>query len=158
MEQTWARRITAQAVAMVAPLAMLTALPSAASADDAGGLRVESYVLPAGAVKPSLEELQNGDGLARLRELAATTEPQARMPLETVGPAASYAPLSQLPSGAPPTEGKMQSQPASAVGPRATAPEPARTMSFEECRKGLGSDKKFFVKSRFAVCNGASFT
>jgi hypothetical protein len=35
--------------------------------------------------------------------------------------------------------------------------EPARTMTFEECRKGLDSDKKFFVKSRFAVCNGASF-
>lgn len=30
-------------------------------------------------------------------------------------------------------------------------------MTFEECKKGLGSDKKFFVKSRFAVCNGASF-
>lgn len=30
-------------------------------------------------------------------------------------------------------------------------------MTFEECKKGLGSDKKFYVKSRFAVCNGASF-
>ncbi|MFG3480116.1 NucA/NucB deoxyribonuclease domain-containing protein [Streptomyces sp. NPDC047980] len=30
-------------------------------------------------------------------------------------------------------------------------------MTFDECKKGLGSDKKFFVKSRFAVCNGASF-
>ncbi|WP_406358558.1 hypothetical protein [Streptomyces sp. NBC_00658] len=30
-------------------------------------------------------------------------------------------------------------------------------MTFEECKKGLGSSKAFFVKSRFAVCNGASF-
>lgn len=30
-------------------------------------------------------------------------------------------------------------------------------MSLDECAKGLGTDKKFFVKSRFAVCDGASF-
>lgn len=30
-------------------------------------------------------------------------------------------------------------------------------MTFDECKKGLGSDKKFFVTSRFAVCDGASF-
>ncbi|MCX5357343.1 hypothetical protein OG864_00925 [Streptomyces sp. NBC_00124] len=38
-----------------------------------------------------------------------------------------------------------------------TAPEPARTMTLDECKKGLGSSKAFYVKSRFAVCNGASF-
>ncbi|WP_328874442.1 hypothetical protein OHT76_32740 [Streptomyces sp. NBC_00287] len=31
-------------------------------------------------------------------------------------------------------------------------------MTFEECEKGLGRDKKFVVESRFAVCNGASST
>ncbi|WP_255310755.1 NucA/NucB deoxyribonuclease domain-containing protein [Streptomyces viridosporus] len=30
-------------------------------------------------------------------------------------------------------------------------------MTYDECVKGLGSDKKFYVKSRFAVCDGASF-
>ncbi|MFE7615002.1 NucA/NucB deoxyribonuclease domain-containing protein [Streptomyces sp. NPDC057496] len=114
---------------------------------------MESYTLPAGAAKPSLEDLQSGSGMQRLQELAAQAEPKARLPLETVGPAASYAQLSRRPSGV------ARSAPAAqaVVGPSAAAPEPARTMSFEECKKGLGSDKSFFVKSRFAVCNGASF-
>ncbi|MGW0694898.1 NucA/NucB deoxyribonuclease domain-containing protein [Streptomyces sp. NPDC002738] len=30
-------------------------------------------------------------------------------------------------------------------------------MTAQECRKGLGTDKAFFVKSRFAVCSGAVF-
>ncbi|MFB6879111.1 NucA/NucB deoxyribonuclease domain-containing protein [Streptomyces sp. NPDC056323] len=113
---------------------------------------MESYILPVGAAKPSLEDLQSGSGMQRLRDLVAQTEPGARLPLETAGPAASYAQLSHKPSG------MTQSAPvAQAVGPSVAAPEPARTMTFEECKKGLGSDKSFFVKSRFAVCNGASF-
>ncbi len=31
-------------------------------------------------------------------------------------------------------------------------------MTAQESRDGLGTDKKFFIKSRFAVCSGASFT
>ncbi|MER6609842.1 NucA/NucB deoxyribonuclease domain-containing protein [Streptomyces sp. NPDC000927] len=116
---------------------------------------MESYVLPVGAAKPSLEDLQGGSGMQRLRDLVAQAEPGARLPLETVGPAATYAPLSHRPSGTAPAQSASAAQPA--VGPSAAAPEPARTMTFEECKKGLGSDKSFFVKSRFAVCNGASF-
>ncbi|WP_329568371.1 NucA/NucB deoxyribonuclease domain-containing protein [Streptomyces sp. NBC_01361] len=37
-------------------------------------------------------------------------------------------------------------------------PEPSHTMTAKECRDDLGTDKKFFIKSRFAVCSGASFT
>jgi hypothetical protein len=156
MDLTWFRRRAAQAVAVLVPMALLTAAPSVASAGDADELRVETYVLPVGAAKPSLEALKNGDGMARLRQLAAATEPQAQMPLETAGPAAAYAPLSTRASGTPlPSSAGERTW--SAAGPRATAPEPARKMSFEECKKGLGSDKKFFIKSRFAVCNGASF-
>ncbi|MFJ8197150.1 NucA/NucB deoxyribonuclease domain-containing protein [Streptomyces sp. NPDC096152] len=112
---------------------------------------MESYVLPAGAAKPSLQDLRSGSGMQRLQELAAQAEPEARLPLETVGPAASYAPLSHRASGVVPvSHGAL-------AGTSATAPEPARTMTFDECKKGLGSDKSFFVKSRFAVCDGASF-
>ncbi|WNO76920.1 NucA/NucB deoxyribonuclease domain-containing protein [Streptomyces sp. AM8-1-1] len=116
---------------------------------------MESFVLPVGAVKPSLKDLQSGSGMQRLRDLVAQTEPGARLPRETVGPAASYAPLSHRTSGMAPE----QSAPAvrALLGPSATAPEPARTMTYGECVKGLGSEKSFFVKSRFAVCNGASF-
>jgi hypothetical protein len=132
------------------------AAPVAANPAGAADLRVQSYVLPVGAAKPSLQDLQRGEGMQRLRDLAAQAEPGARMPLETVGPAASYAPLSHELSGraqTPPTAPAVRAL----MGPSATAPEPARTMTYAECVKGLGSDKKFYVKSRFAVCNGASF-
>jgi hypothetical protein len=102
-----------------------------------------------------LNELQSGHGMQRLRELAVKAEPGARLAQETVGPAASYASLSRRASGSVPLSDAAIAR--SSIGERATAPEPARTMSYEECVRGLGSDKKFFVKPRFAVCNGASF-
>jgi hypothetical protein len=142
---------------MMAATVLPAAAPSLAHADTSSDLRVESYVLPVGAAKPSLKELQSAHGMERLRELAAMAEPQAQLAKETVGPAASYAPLSQRASGSAPVSNATDAQPSAAVGPAATAPEPPRTMTFDECKKGLGSDKKFFVKSRFAVCNGASF-
>lgn len=155
MNRKRARRLTAQVVAVMVPVAVLSAAPSAANADDAGELRAETFVLPAGAEKPSLEELQNKNGMARLRQLAA--EPQAQLPLETVGPAASHAPLSRKASGSSGIPDATTYGTEAGVGVRATAPEPARAMTFEECKKGLGSDQKFFVKAHFAVCNGASF-
>jgi hypothetical protein len=126
-----------------------------AAEDSSDDLRVESYVLPVGAAKPSLEELQSGQGMERLRELAGQAEPGVGLAAETVGPAASYAPLSHRASGF--ASNSQDDQPGLSAQPMATAPEPPRTMTFEECKKGLGSDKAFFVKSRFAVCNGASF-
>ncbi|GAA5046582.1 hypothetical protein GCM10023336_11240 [Streptomyces similanensis] len=151
------RRLAGQIAAVMLPVAAVTAMPSAASADGVGDLRVETYVLPVGAAKPALGELQDGDGLARLRQLAAASEPHAQIPQETVGPAASYASLARRPAGTPAAVDRVRGRSASVAAPQATAPEPARTMTFAECKKGLGSDKKFFVKSRFAVCDGASF-
>lgn len=150
---TGIRILAVTAAATLLPMAA----PSAASTGSTAELRVESYVLPAGAPKPSLEELRSGQGMKRLRRLATTTEPQARLAQETAGPAASVAPLSRRPSGSPPADGTTGTRQTAALGPLATAPEPARTMTYDECVKGLGSDKKFYVKSRFAVCNGASF-
>ncbi|MDT6984873.1 hypothetical protein ACFSUJ_21055 [Streptomyces lusitanus] len=141
------------AAAAVLPMAA----PSTADADTTADLRVESYVLPAGAAVPSLEELQSAEGRERLRRTATAAEPGAALAQETVGPAASSAPLSRRPSGSPPADASTGVQLRAALGPTATAPEPARTMTYDECVKGLGSDKKFYVKSRFAVCNGASF-
>ncbi|NWF31309.1 hypothetical protein HW130_34705 [Streptomyces sp. PKU-EA00015] len=44
------------------------------------------------------------------------------------------------------------------MGPAAiTYPEPSRSMTGSECRNALGSTSKFFLKSRFAVCSGASY-
>ncbi|WP_245238664.1 hypothetical protein [Streptomyces sp. MZ04] len=119
-------------------------------------MRVESYVLPSGAARPSLEQLQSPGGMDRLRSLARALEPQAPLAAETVGPAASYAPLSRRASATAPLPSARSA--AAAAAPAVAYPEPSRTMTLDESRKGLGSDKKFYVKSRFAVCTGASFT
>lgn len=60
---------------------MSVGAPVAANTAGAGDLRVQSYVLPVGAAKPSLQDLQSGEGMQRLRDLAAQAEPGARMPL-----------------------------------------------------------------------------
>jgi hypothetical protein len=73
------RRRAAQVVAVLVPMALLTAAPPVASAGDAGELRVETYLLPVRAAKPSLEALKNGDSMARLRQLAAAAEPQEQI-------------------------------------------------------------------------------
>ncbi|WP_336324041.1 NucA/NucB deoxyribonuclease domain-containing protein [Streptomyces lavendofoliae] len=118
---------------------------------------MESYVLPVGAKKPTLEELQTEGGIARLQRLAESGEPAARLAAETVGPAASFAPVAEQTSGFAQSEGAESGEGAADVAAGAVYPEPARTMTYEECRNGLGTDKKFFIKSRFAVCSGATF-
>ncbi|MGC0208056.1 hypothetical protein [Streptomyces levis] len=75
----------------------------------------------------------------------------ARLPYETVGPAASYARLATQPSRTTPVASTASPTPMIA------APEPARTMSLDECKKGLGTTNKFYFTSRFAACSGASF-
>ncbi|MFD9219589.1 hypothetical protein ACFWDI_06055 [Streptomyces sp. NPDC060064] len=130
------------------------AAPAATAAGNQTDLRVETYMLPSGAAKPSLDELRSRQGMETLRHKVRAMESDARLAAETVGPAASYAPSATEPSGSAPA---ASSRSASQVTPFATYPEPARTMTYEECRKGLGSSKKFFIKSRFAVCSGATF-
>ncbi|MFF5538620.1 hypothetical protein ACFY71_40270 [Streptomyces cinerochromogenes] len=134
---------------------MSAAAPALASADQRDDLRVEPYVLPLGVVKAPLKELVTPHGREGLRQLAIQAERGPRLARETRGPAAAYTPLSHRASGyALPTAGSRR---ALAAGQGATAPEPARKMTFDECKRGLGTDNPFFVKSRFAVCDGASF-
>ncbi|WP_254707200.1 NucA/NucB deoxyribonuclease domain-containing protein [Streptomyces lunaelactis] len=129
--------------------------PAAAAAGGEDDLRVETYVLPSGAARPSLEEVRGGRATEALRRMTREMQSEARLPAETVGPAASYAPLAEEPSGTVPAPASRRSS--SQVAPLATYPEPARSMTYDECRNGLGSNQKFFIKSRFAVCSGATF-
>ncbi len=132
-----------------------TLSPATADSGEASEMRVESFVLPLGAAKPSLEDLRAGDGMEQLDRLAREMEPEARIAPETMGPAASFAPKARQASA---TSGTAATERVGAVSARAvTYPEPSRTMTYEECRNGLGADKKFFIKSRFAVCSGATF-
>lgn len=152
MHIPWFRRARRQALTMATAVALLSAAaPSMAQADTSADPEVESYVLPLGSETPSLEELQSERGLDRLRDVAQNAEPVAQLPQETAGPAASYAPLARQASQSTPVDSP------SGPTPMIAAPEPARTMTFDECKKGLGTTKKFYLKSRFAVCSGASF-
>ncbi|MFD9097673.1 hypothetical protein [Streptomyces collinus] len=138
---------------MTALVVVSAAAPSLANADQRDDLQVESYILPVGSPRPSLKELATPQGREELRDLAGKADPVARLAQETRGPVTSYAPLSHQASG----HAQEEARTGSSAGPSATAPEPPRKMTYDECKKGLGSDKKFYVKSRFAVCDGASF-
>ncbi|GGO98745.1 hypothetical protein [Wenjunlia tyrosinilytica] len=143
-------------VALAAVAALIPLMPTAQASTGTGageGLRVESFMRPAGARLPSLEDLQAEGGYeAFKREVAGDPDRDAVGPMETVGPAARYGRLSSRPSASEPVPQLVR-------GPSGVSwPEPSHTMTAAECRKGLGSDKKFFSKSRFTMCSGASFT
>jgi len=129
---------------------------NAAHADEApNDLLMVSSVAPVGAELPSLDRLQAQDVAGRLTAEVAQQDVETQTAPETVGPASSYAPRSDTPSATPSVPEPLASVTAVAAG---LYPEPSRTMTATECEKGLGTDKKFFIKSRFAVCSGASFT
>ncbi|MGW7520438.1 NucA/NucB deoxyribonuclease domain-containing protein [Streptomyces sp. NPDC054796] len=135
--------------------------PAAAGADGQEQLRMESTVLPVGAQAPSLGELQADPSGARARLAELAQRGVAQGARETVGPAAGYGVLAEGESATP-------SQTAAALGPESGTqtfavdppyPEPGRSMTTQECFEALnGTGAKFYIKSRFAVCSGASFT
>lgn len=156
MRIPWFRHARGRTIALLTVAALLpSAAPSAASTGP-DNLRVQTYVLPSGTSAMTFDELRAAGAAGSLQRLADGMRSDARLAAETVGPAASYAPLATEPSA-------VASVPDRALGssarlaPMATYPEPARTMTYEECRDGLGSTQKFFIKSRFAVCSGATF-
>ncbi|MDT0547753.1 hypothetical protein [Streptomyces lonegramiae] len=103
------------------------------------------YTLPVSAKIPSLEDLQSGKA-----QMTQPREPLGgRLPMETVGPAARHLPLADKPSGMAELRPVRLSPTA-----RPTYPEPPRSMTRAECKKGLQGGKLFYVKSRFAMCTG----
>ncbi|MGW6455110.1 NucA/NucB deoxyribonuclease domain-containing protein [Streptomyces sp. NPDC055078] len=132
--------------------------PQAGVADDSV-THIETAILPAGTRIPSLAELQSADVRKDFRQLVdRSTVGGSRVAQETVGPARSYAPLADERSHIPPMPRTQVRASGRAEPTRITYPEPSRTMSATECRKGLGKDKAYFFKSRFAACSGAVFT
>ncbi|MFC6064344.1 NucA/NucB deoxyribonuclease domain-containing protein [Streptomyces ochraceiscleroticus] len=121
-----------------------------ATSNTPAGIQVESRVLPVGTKVPSLAQLQKGSvrqEFAQQPGLAPSVEGQ--LPAETVGPVRAHGPVA--------TERSAVAVPGDLQAKAVTYPEPARTMTAAECQKGLGTDKKFYIKSRFAVCSGALF-
>ncbi|MGD9486063.1 NucA/NucB deoxyribonuclease domain-containing protein [Streptomyces sp. TRM70308] len=139
-------------VAVLVPLAV----PASAGASEAaaGQLQVESYVLPVGSVPVSGKSAGLPSARESLKGLSVDVS-QGLLPPETVGPARELGHIAGEPSAQARPAEVVASGDAGAQG--VTYPEPPRTMTAGECRKGLGSDKKLFIKSRFAICSSASF-
>ncbi|MEW2400283.1 hypothetical protein [Streptomyces sp. NPDC046862] len=146
---------SAVAVSLVVPL-------SAAHADgDDESLRVETYVQPLGAEPLTLDQLNQPDGLERLRRLQTPEALAAVLPHEAIGEAKSSAPRAPVGSAQPPTSDDEE-LPAEGASPADTAdavislPEPSHTMTPQQCVTQL-ADRTFYVKSRYAVCSGREF-
>ncbi|MCF3171746.1 hypothetical protein IPZ61_00060 [Streptomyces sioyaensis] len=129
-----------------------------ADADSIDQLRVESAVLPIGAKVPSLQDLRQHPDLARgLASQSLSRQPQGAA--ETVGPAITFGELSAKASVRPRQESTPRLDAEAASAGAVPYPEPAHSMTSEQCFKALnGTGKKFYIKSRYAVCSGASFT
>jgi hypothetical protein len=138
-------------------------LPAAATTVSYAGNRtamdselvVESRVLAPGATVPPLAALRS-PSVRRGFDQEALRSAEGEVPWETVGPARRYARVAGEPSAVAPADI------AAAPRPRGRAagvayPEPARTLNAQECQQGLGASKKFYIRSRFAVCAGALY-
>lgn len=130
---------------------------SVAHADgDTGSQRVETYVQPVNADAFTLTELQRPGGLERLQTLQTPQALAAVLPHEVSGPAKSFAPRAEEDSAQPLSEDRLTSTAAATDAAAVSLPEPAHTMTLQECVAGLvGSE--FYVKSRYAVCSGRQF-
>ncbi|WEH18461.1 NucA/NucB deoxyribonuclease domain-containing protein [Streptomyces sp. VNUA24] len=139
-EVTFRRTFSVTAAIGVLAAAVLPVASPAAAASHSR--EMHTSVLPVGTRLPSLSDLQRAGGRDLLVKERAAFTGSEHAP-EVVGPAATY--------------GRVSNQRSAVADPPVTYPEPARTMTPQECIKGLGTDKKFFFKSRFASCSGAVF-
>ncbi|GGZ81629.1 hypothetical protein ACH5AJ_15165 [Streptomyces rochei] len=155
MKISMARRMRSRSLLLLPLLAASLALPAGPARADGTPVRtIETHVLPIGQYTLGTITKQGAAALRTVRTRAAEDD-GAQVALETVGPAARFAKKSSIASAAaqPPSRPAAGQLAAAAV----TYPAPTRTMTAAECRTALGSSNKFFLKSRFAVCSGASF-
>lgn len=124
-------------------------VPGSASADPGPDRsEIHTYTLPAGATAPSLSTLQR-QGVNWKAALPVSAGVSGQAPAEAVTPASLHLRKASNPSGKVAT-GDLS--PAAA-----TYPEPSRTMTKNECKKGLQGGRLFAVKSRYAMCTGTQF-
>ncbi|MFF3689740.1 hypothetical protein [Streptomyces sp. NPDC002187] len=145
--RTWRRRAwAALATAAMLPLG----LPAAAAADSTrSDFEVVSYTLPAGVPVPSLGTLQSLGGGWKAG-LPARKTAAGKLPREAIAPARSGLPKAT-------TASALSDEMAGLIPFAATYPEPSRTMTKDECKKGLQGGRLFAVKSRYAMCTGTQF-
>lgn len=109
-------------------------------------------VVPVGSKLPTVEELRKPGALERLRALGEKESDKALLPREALGPSRKALPRAAAEDSATATPERALSRREAATAP-VRLPEPPHTITPKQCEKGLG-DKKFYVRSRFAVCSG----
>ncbi|MFD8462674.1 hypothetical protein ACFV27_38720 [Streptomyces antimycoticus] len=132
--------------ALAAALLIPAAAPAVAAEGNGGQVQTTAlYTLPVSSHVPSLKDLQSG----RARLVQPREAVGGKLPMETVGPVAAHFPVSDQPSAM-----EDISPVTTSAAARPTYPEPPRSMTRAECKKGLQGGKLFYVKSRFAMCSG----
>lgn len=118
--------------ALAAVMLIAGAAPAAAAASGDQPQTVGMYTMPVSENIPSLKDLQSGKA-----SLAQPRKPVGgELPMETVGPAAAHLPVSDTPSAMAETRPITLSPTA-----RPTYPEPPRSMTQAECKRGLQGGK-----------------
>ncbi|MGW0538109.1 hypothetical protein [Streptomyces sp. NPDC003032] len=113
-------------------------------------------VVPVGSRLPDLEEFRKPGALERLRALGAQRSDRPLLPREALGPARQALPRAA--AGDSVTAPPQRALPRRGAGAAPIGlPEPPHTMTAQQCTKGLAG-KDFYVRSRFAVCSGETFT
>ncbi|MFE6684282.1 hypothetical protein [Streptomyces sp. NPDC057729] len=118
-------------------------------------MTAQTLVLPVGTPVPSPASLRSSGALNSMVGTARTST-AATTPKEVVGPAAAYGKRATVPAATAPLNRTAVPKPlaASAV----SYPEPARSMTLDECKKNMGGTAQVYIKSRFAVCTAQQVT
>ncbi|MFH9069718.1 hypothetical protein [Streptomyces alboflavus] len=144
------------AVLIPALLAAVVAPLESAQGSEEPEQEVMTAVGPVDGKLPDLDELRKPGAVERLRASQEERSAQGELPRETVGPAREAMPRAGADSSTE-VEGEAEARGRGGLSAAAvTLPEPAHTMTPQQCTSGLAG-KKFYIRSRFAVCSGNTF-
>lgn len=149
-------RLRLSAVLLPALLASVVVPPGSAQGVDDPAQEVITTVVPVGSKLPDLKELRKPGALEQLRTLGAEGSRRALVPREALGPARKALPRAAARDSAMAAPERALPRRAAAAAP-VGLPEPPHTMTAQQCTKGLAG-KDFYIRSRFAVCSGETFS
>lgn len=138
-------RLVGLLAAVAANVVPLAATPAAA--DTAPELSVETSFVRGNPPVRTLADVQAEWKRGRLSS-PSVRDARSEAALETVGPAASWAPKVSTPAVAPKPVQPRRAGLAAGV----SYPEPERSVTLQECRSNMGPKDVIYIKSRFAVC------
>ncbi|MFE4331466.1 hypothetical protein ACFRCI_30575 [Streptomyces sp. NPDC056638] len=140
---------------MLAATASLLPTVSPALAAESGAMTAQTFILPVGTPVPSPASLRS-PGALRSMVGTARTSTAATTPKEVVGPAAAYGKRATVRAATAPIN--RAAVPTSLAAGTVSYPEPARSMTLDECKQNMGGTAQVYIKSRFAVCTALQVT